>query len=368
MIKTRTQRRILLAALLVALLAIPLGDAANAVDGKADFRKIFLSMPEYKAAQQQYSKIAEQKAAEYNRLMANAKDEQTKQQLKQQHETWRTQTHIEIMTPVVNKAKQVINQTAEDRKLHHIYDSQSSEAAQNNADITEEVITRLARNRTQHLANGAKQLAKTDLKPQPQAQPKPAAQPVQRVEAQPQAQPKPAAQPVQRVEAQPQAQPKPAAQPVQKVEAQPKAQPKPAAQPVQKVEAQPQAQPEKQDKAKTTVRTEITKREDQTNQTKQTQQMNQTKLPKQKVQPVQTASSVGGKTIIQFGADTTPDEMRQWVAKAKKNGISGAYLDEIVNSKGRKWWRARVTANGKAEAEAICAKLKAIGLKYYIVR
>ena len=75
-----------------------------------------------------------------------------------------------------------------------------------------------------------------------------------------------------------------------------------------------------------------------------------------------------GTIVIQFGADTTPDEMRQRVTKAKKNGIASAYLDERINSKGRKWWMARATANNKTEADSICARLRSIGLDYYIVR
>ena len=301
--KTHKKNSILLAVLLAAILTVPFVEAAQAAVGKADFRKIFLSMPEYRAAQQQYSKIAEQKAAEYNRLAANAKDEQTKQRLKQQHKTWRVQTNIAIMTPVVNKAKQAINQTAAEKKLEHIYNSQSSEAAKAETDVTADVIARLAQDREQKTADGAKQPAKTEVKPQP----KPVAQPAQEVKAKPEPaeENKPAkAQAKQAAKIQP----KPT---VQAVKAQPKPQPKPVAQP---------------------------------------------------------APASGGAVIIQFGADTTPDEMRQWVAKAKKNGIASAYLDEIVNSKGRKWWRARATANSKAEAEAICAKLKAIGLKYYVVR
>ena len=295
--KTHKKNSILLAILLAAVLTIPFAKTAEAADGKADFRKIFLSMPEYIAAQRQYIEMAKQKAVEYDRLTANAKDEQTKQQLKKQHETWQAQTNVEIMTPVVNKAKQVIHQVAADRKLQHIYDSQSSEAAKAETDVTADVITRLAQDRARHTADDTKQPAKTEAKPQPKP-----VQPVQTVKA------KPA----------PVAENKPA-----KAEAPAKA-------------AKPQVkQPAKAEKPQ--------------------------------VKP-QTVSASGGATIIQFGADTEPDEMRQWVAKAKKNGIASAHVEENVNSKGRKWWRARATANSKEEAEAICAKLKAIGLKYYIVR
>ena len=292
--KTNTRHDLFFLILLAALLTIPFGGTANAAAGKADFHKIFLSMPEYKAAQQQYSKMAQQKAAEYSRLMANAKDEQTKQQMKQQHETWRTQTKIEIMTPVVNKAKQVINQVAAEKKLEHIYNSQSSEASKAEKDITADVITRLAQDRARHAADGTKQPAKAEAKPQPK--------------------------------------------------------------PVQTVKAKPAPFAEnKLAKAEAPAKAEKT----------QIKQPAKAEKPQVKPQPV---PAFGGERIIQFGADTTPDEMRQWVAKAKKNGIASAYLDEIVNSKGRKWWRARVAANSKAEADAICEKLKAIGLKYYIVK
>ena len=285
--KTRTQHNTLLAVLLAALLTIPFTETAKAADGKADFRKIFLAMPEYKAAQQQYSKIAEQKAAEYSRLAADAKDEQTKLQLKQQYETWLAQANVEIMAPVVNKAQQVINQVAAEKKLERIYNTQSSEAAEAETDITTDVIARFAQNRTRHTADAAKQPAKTEAKPQP----KPAAKPVRTVKAKPE----------------------------------PAAENKPAKAEVPAKAEKPQIK-------------------------------------------AQSEPASGGAIVIQFGADTEPYEIQRGVARVKKNGIASAYVEENVNTKGRKWWRARATANSKAEAEAICAKLKAMRLKYYIVR
>lgn len=293
MTKSHKKYSILLALLLAAVLTIPFAKAAEAANGKADFRRIFLSMPEHKAAQQQYDKMAEQKAAEYGRLAADAKDEQTKRQLEQQYETWRAQANVEIMAPVVNKAQQVINQVAAEKKLERIYDTQSSAAAEAETDITTDVIVRLAQDRTKHQADAAKQPAKTEAKP------------VQTVEPQP----KPAAKPVRTVKAKPE----------------PAAENKPA-----KAEAPAKAE-----------------------------------NPQEKAQ---SAAASGGAIVIQFGADTEPYEIQRWVARAKKKGIASAYVEENVNAKGRKWWRARASADSKAEAEAICAKLRAMRLKYYIVR
>ena len=292
MTKSHKKYSILLALLLAAVLTIPFAKAAEAANGKADFRRIFLSMPEHKAAQQQYDKMAEQKAAEYGRLAADAKDEQTKRQLEQQYETWRAQANVEIMAPVVNKAQQVINQVAAEKKLERIYDTQSSAAAEAETDITTDVIVRLAQDRTKHQADAAKQPAK------------PAAKPVQTVEPQP----------------------KPAAKPVRT-----KAKPEPAAE-------------NKPAKAEAPAKAE---------------------KPQEKAQ---SAAASGGAIVIQFGADTEPYEIQRWVARAKKKGIASAYVEENVNAKGRKWWRARASADSKAEAEAICAKLRAMRLKYYIVR
>lgn len=307
MTKSHKKYSVLLALLLAAVLTIPFAKAAEAANGKADFRRIFLSMPEHKAAQQQYDKMAEQKAAEYGRLAADAKDEQTKRQLEQQYETWRAQANVEIMAPVVNKAQQVINQVAAEKKLERIYDAQSSAAAEAETDITTDVIVRLAQDRTKHQADAAKQPAKTEAKP------------VQTVEPQP----------------------KPAAKPVQTV----KPQPKPAAKPVRTVKAKPEPAAEnKPAKAEAPAKAEN---------------------PQEKAQ---SAAASGGAIVIQFGADTEPYEIQRWVARAKKKGIASAYVEENVNAKGRKWWRARASADSKAEAEAICAKLRAMRLKYYIVR
>ena len=292
MTKSHKKYSVLLALLLAAVLTIPFAKAAEAANGKADFRRIFLSMPEHKAAQQQYDKMAEQKAAEYGRLAADAKDEQTKRQLEQQYETWRAQANVEIMAPVVNKAQQVINQVAAEKKLERIYDTQSSAAAEAETDITTDVIVRLAQDRTKHQADAAKQPAKTEAKP------------VQTVEPQP----------------------KPAAKPVRT-----KAKPEPAAE-------------NKPAKAEAPAKAEN---------------------PQEKAQ---SAAASGGAIVIQFGADTEPYEIQRWVARAKKKGIASAYVEENVNAKGRKWWRARASADSKAEAEAICAKLRAMRLKYYIVR
>ena len=301
--KTNTGHNLFFLILLAAVLTITFAETAKAADGKADFRKIFLSMPEYKAAQQQYNKIAEQKAAEYSRLTADAKDEQTKQQLKQQHETWRAQANVEVMTPVVNKAKQAINQIAAEKKLEHIYDSQSSEASKAETDVTADVIARLAQDRARQTAEQPVQTAKTEAKPQP----KPAVQPVQEVKAKPE----------------PAAENKPAKAEIAKAKKPQVKQPAKAAAPAKAEKPQVKAQ---------------------------------------------SAPVSGGATIIQFGADTEPYEIQRWVARAKKNGIASAHVEENVNSKGRKWWRARATADSKTEAEAICAKLKAMKLKYYIVR
>lgn len=287
---TATKKRIFMPVLLPALLLTAVfGSVANAADGKADFRKIFLAMPEYAAAKQQLDKMVRQKAAEYNRLTENAKDEQTKQQLRQEYETWREQTSVEIIAPIVNKAKQTINQVAAEKKLDRVYDSQSSEAANAATDITADVTARLAQDGLQHTADGAKQPPKL--------------QPVQTAQA--------------------------------KTEPAAENKPEKAETPAKAAAQQPKLQPAK---AETTQ-------------------------PK-----AQRAPASGGAIVIQFGADTTPDEMRQWVAKAKKNGITTAYVGEKVNSKGRKWWVARATANNKEEADAICAKLGAIGLRYFITK
>ena len=96
---------------------------------------------------------------------------------------------------------------------------------------------------------------------------------------------------------------------------------------------------------------------------KSTVKKKQTTQP-QKMQAVQTQAK---KYRVQFGADTEPDDMIRFVAKAKKYGISKAKVVKIKNAKGRNWWFAQAVTTDYAEAKSIEVKLKSIGFRSYII-
>ena len=100
-------------------------------------------------------------------------------------------------------------------------------------------------------------------------------------------------------------------------------------------------------------------------------------VPAQPIQTAQTAKPKSSaaenpvqqnrKIILQFGAYDKKYMADNIVARTRKAGIN-ARTEQGAGRNGRTVWRARATAESKADADAIIKKLGQLRLKYYIVQ